>query len=410
MYHRVSDTGRRRGRSLRLAGALAQAHMGMKRSTERILTTHTGSLPRPADLLQMIQDRESGQPVDQDAFAARVRSAVSEIVRQQVAAGIDIVSDGELGKASFATYVADRITGFGGENPEPRPFLDATTYPAWGEAIATIPRGIPMKRQFCVGELTYADPDALQADVDNLADAVSEAGALEGFMPSASLGIIADIMVNQHYPSEEAYLYALADAMKTEYEAIARAGLVIQIDAPDAAMGRHGQFRHESLETFRRGTAQRVEALNHALAGIPEGQIRYHICWGNYEGPHTHDVPLADVVDLLLAVRAGAYSVEAANPRHAHEWQVWEQVQLPDDKILIPGVIDSTTNFVEHPELVALRIEQYARIVGRERVIAGIDCGFGTTAGRATVHPELVWAKMGALAEGAALASGRLWR
>ena len=384
--------------------------MGMKRSTERILTTHTGSLPRPDDLLQLIRTRESGQSVEPDAFAARVRTAVSEIVRQQVAAGIDIVSDGELGKPSFATYVSDRITGFGGENPEPRPFLDATTFPGWGETIATIPRGLPMIRRYCVGDLAYQDTAALQADVDNLAQAVSESGALEGFMPSASLGIIADIMVNQHYPSEEAYLYALADAMKVEYEAIARAGLVIQIDAPDAAMGRHGQFRHESLETFRRATAQRVEALNHALAGIPEEQIRYHICWGNYEGPHTHDVPLADVVDLLLAVRAGAYSVEAANPRHAHEWQVWEQVQLPDDKILIPGVIDSTTNFVEHPEVVAQRIEQYARIVGRERVIAGIDCGFGTTAGRATVHPELVWAKLAVLSEGAALASERLWR
>ena len=381
----------------------------MQRSTERILTTHTGSLPRPDDLLQLIQARESGQPLDMDAFAARVRSAVDEIVRQQVAAGIDIVSDGELGKPSFASYVSHRIEGFGGENPDPRPFLDATTFPGWGEAIATIPRGLPMKRQFCVGQLAYRDTTELQADVDNLTHAVSAHGALEGFMPAASLGIIADIMVNQHYPSEEAYLYALADAMKTEYEAIAAAGLVVQIDAPDAAMGRHGQFRNESLETFRRATAQRVEALNHALAGIPEEQIRYHICWGNYEGPHTHDVPLADVADLLLAVRAGAYSVEAANPRHAHEWQVWEQVQLPDDKILIPGVIDSTTNFVEHPELVAQRIEQYARIVGRERVIAGIDCGFGTAAGRATVHPELVWAKMGALAEGAALASQRLW-
>ncbi|MCC7370930.1 MAG: cobalamin-independent methionine synthase II family protein [Chloroflexi bacterium] len=382
----------------------------MKRSTERILTTHTGSLPRPDDLLAMIQVREAGEAVDAAQFAARVRSAVTEIVRQQVAAGIDIVSDGELGKPSFASYVSRRIQGFGGENPEPRPFLDATTFPGWGETIAVIPRGLPMKRQFCVGDLAYADADAVQADVDNLARAVSANGALEGFMPAASLGIIADIMVNQHYPSETAYLYALADAMKTEYEAIARAGLVVQIDAPDAAMGRHGQFRHESLETFRRATAERVEALNHALAGIPEEQIRYHICWGNYEGPHVHDVPLADVADLLLAVRAGAYSVEAANPRHAHEWQAWEQVTLPEDKVLIPGVIDSTTNFVEHPEVVAQRIEQYARIVGRERVIAGTDCGFGTTAGRATVHPEIVWAKLAALAEGAALASARLWR
>jgi 5-methyltetrahydropteroyltriglutamate--homocysteine methyltransferase len=379
----------------------------MKRSTERILTTHTGSLPRPADLLQLIRQRESGEPLDMQQFAARVRSAVDEVVRQQVAAGIDIVSDGELGKPSFATYVSHRLDGFGGENPDPRPFLDATMFPGWASSLVVV--GSPMKRRYCVADLAYGDTAALQADIDNLTTAVAAAGAVEGFMPSASLGIVADIMVNQHYPSEEAYLYALADAMRTEYEAIAEAGLVVQIDAPDAAMGRHGQFRHESLETFRRATAQRVEALNHALANVPEEQIRYHICWGNYEGPHIHDVPLTDVVDLLLAVRAGAYSVEASNPRHAHEWQVWETVRLPEDKVLIPGVIDSTTNFVEHPELVAQRIEQYARIVGRERVIAGTDCGFGTAAGRDRVHPEIVWAKLGALAEGAALASGRLW-
>jgi 5-methyltetrahydropteroyltriglutamate--homocysteine methyltransferase len=228
-------------------------------------------------------------------------------------------------------------------------------------------------------------------------------------MTAASLGIIADIMQNRHYPTEEAYLYALADAMKVEYRAIADAGFVIQIDAPDAAMGRHGQFRNDTLAEFKRATQQRVEALNHALDGIPEEQIRYHICWGNYEGPHTFDVPLEDIVDLVLMVRAGAYSVEAANPRHAHEWQVWEEVKLPDGKVLIPGVIDSTTNFVEHPEVVALRIQQFANIVGKENVIAGTDCGFGTSAGRSAVHPEIVWPKLAALAEGAKLASSRLW-
>jgi len=376
----------------------------MKRSTERILTTHTGSLPRPPDLLAMVRARANGDPVDEAAFAARVRSAVEETVRKQVDAGIDVVSDGEMGKPSFATYVSDRLAGLGGVNPEPRPFKEATTYPGWAETIPPV----VMIRRFCEGPVSYQDQAALRTDVDTLASAVTASGAAEGFMPSASLGIIADIMVNRHYPSEQAYLYALADAMRVEYRAIANAGLVLQIDAPDAAMGRHGQFRNDSLETFRRATAQRVEALNHALDGIPEEQVRYHICWGNYEGPHVDDVPLADVVDLLLAVRAGAYSVEAANPRHAHEWQVWEDVRLPDGKLLIPGVIDSTTNFVEHPEVVAQRIVQFARIVGKESVIAGTDCGFGTSAGRSAVHPELVWPKLAALAEGARLASERL--
>jgi 5-methyltetrahydropteroyltriglutamate--homocysteine methyltransferase len=377
----------------------------MKRSTERILTTHTGSLPRPDDLLAMVRARASGEQVDDVAFAARVQSAVRETVEKQVRAGIDVVSDGEMGKPSFATYVSDRLTGLSGVNTDPRPFADEATYPGWAKTIPPV----VMIRRFCEGPVAYQDAATLKTDIENLTSAVASAGASEGFMPSASLGIIADIMVNKHYPSEEAYLYALADAMRVEYRAIADAGLVVQIDAPDAAMGRHGQFRNESLETFRKATAQRVEALNHALEGIPEEQVRYHICWGNYAGPHTYDVPLADVVDLLLAVNAGAYSVEGANPRHAHEWQVWETVKLPEGKVLIPGVIDSATGFVEHPEVVAQRIVQFAGIVGKENVIAGTDCGFGTSAGRSAVHPELVWPKLAALAEGARLASARLW-
>jgi 5-methyltetrahydropteroyltriglutamate--homocysteine methyltransferase len=377
----------------------------MKRSTERILTTHTGSLPRPDDLLAMIRARAGGVPVDAAAFAAAVQAAVRETVEKQVQAGIDVVSDGEMGKPSFATYVSDRLTGLSGVNTDPRPFADEATFPGWATTIPPV----VMIRRFCEGPVTYQDDATLKTDIDNLTGAVASAGATEAFMPSASLGIIADIMVNKHYPSEEAYLYALADAMRVEYRAIADAGLVVQIDAPDAAMGRHGQFRNESLETFRKATAQRVEALNHALEGIPQEQIRYHICWGNYAGPHTYDVPLADVVDLLLAVNAGAYSVEGANPRHAHEWQVWEDVKLPEGKVLIPGVIDSATGFVEHPEVVAQRIMQFARIVGKENVIAGTDCGFGTSAGRSAVHPDLVWPKLAALAEGARLASARLW-
>jgi 5-methyltetrahydropteroyltriglutamate--homocysteine methyltransferase len=266
-----------------------------------------------------------------------------------------------------------------------------------------------MQRGFCLGPLAWSGDADVQTDIRNLAGAAASVGAEEAFMPAASPGIVADVMNNRHYPTEEAYLYALADVLREEYRAIAEAGMVLQVDAPDAALGRHVEFRQRSLEEFRRSLALRIEALNHALAGIPEEQVRFHVCWGNYEGPHIHDVALRDIVDLVLTVRAGAYSIEAANPRHAHEWRVWEDVKLPDGKVLIPGVIDSTTNFVEHPEVVAQRIEQFAAIVGREDVIAGTDCGFGTSAGSARVHPEIVWAKLAALAEGARIASGRLW-
>ena len=388
----------------------------MKRSTDRVLTTHTGSLPRPSDLLEMIRAREAGEPLDAGAFAASVRSAVTEVVRKQVEAGIDVVSDGEMGKPSFATYVTHRLAGFGGENPEVRVFADRAAFPGWASEYP----GSSMKRQFCVEPLAWKDREALQTDIQNLTQALSTAASAgcsagsgqaagEGFMPAASPGIVADIMANRYYPTEEAYLFALADVLREEYQAITGAGLVLQIDAPDAAMGRHVEFRNSSLEDFRRALALRVEALNHALDGIPEEQVRYHVCWGNYEGPHTHDVPLADIVDLVLRVRAGAYSIEASNPRHAHEWQVWEDVKLPPGKVLIPGVIDSTTNFVEHPEVVAQRIERYARLVGRESVVAGTDCGFGTSAGRTRVHAEIVWAKLEALAAGARLATTRLW-
>lgn len=377
----------------------------MQRSMERIITTHTGSLPRSPELVAMIQARDAGESVEPSAFNTQVRTEIAEAVRKQCEAGVDIVSDGELGKPSFATYVVDRIAGFGGENPEPRVSKDWEAFPQWSSQM---PRP-NMKRRFCLEPLVWHGDEALRIDLENLAVGVREAGAEEAFMPSASLGIIADIMVNQHYPTEEAYLYALADAMRAEYRAIVEAGFVLQIDAPDAAMGRHMQFRNESLEEFRRVTAMRIEALNHALEGIPEEQVRFHICWGNHEAPHAHDVPLADIIDLVLSVRAGAYSIEAANPRHAHEWRLWETVKLPEGKVLIPGVIDTTTNFVEHPELVAERIERYANLVGQENVIAGTDCGFGTIAGRARVHPEIVWHKLRALAEGAELATERLW-
>jgi 5-methyltetrahydropteroyltriglutamate--homocysteine methyltransferase len=379
----------------------------MKRSTDRILTTHTGSLPRPVDLFEMIDARERRAPYDEQALQERVRTAVADIVRQQAESGIDIVSDGEFGKPSFATYVKNRISGFNGQNPERRVFADRAEFPEWN-ALSAPPSYAMTTRPFCTEPLGWKDRSAVATDIANFKAALDGVQVEEAFIPAASIGIIAEIMMNQYYDTEEAYLFGLADVMKEEYQAIADAGFVLQIDAPDAAMGRHAQFWNRTLDDFRRTLDMRVEALNHALRDIPQEQIRYHICWGNYEGPHTHDVPLQDIVDLMLKVRAGAYSVEASNPRHAHEWQVWEEVTLPAGKILIPGVIDSTTNFVEHPEVVAQRIVQYAGLVGRDNVIAGTDCGFGTSAGIPKVHPTVMWAKFRALAEGARLASQRL--
>lgn len=355
-----------------------------------------------------MQAKEDGNPFDQKAFDERVRTAVADIVRLQVEAGIDIISDGEQGKPNFATYVKDRIAGFDGVNPEPRVFGDRRAFPEWN-ATTTSSKLMNGVRLLCTNELSWKNQSAVGIDIDNFRAALTDNSAEDAFIPSASLGIIAEIIRNTHYPSEKAYLYALGDAMKVEYEAIANAGFVLQIDAPDAALGRHAQFWDKSLDDFRSSLALRIEAQNHALANIPEEQVRFHLCWGNYEGPHTEDVPLKDIVDIILKVNAGAYSVEASNPRHAHEWQVWQDVKLPDGKTLIPGVIDSTTNFVEHPEVVAERLTRYANLVGKENVIAGTDCGYGTTAELARVHPTVMWAKFRSQAEGARLASERLW-
>ena len=381
----------------------------MKRSNERILTTHTGSLPRPADLVEMIQARENRETSDDASFNLRVKAAVAETVAQQIEAGIDVVSDGEMGKPSFASYVKNRIAGFDSQNPEPRIFTDRAEFPEWNARSSPISTALSV-RPMCTGPLSWTDKAAVQNDIDNFKAALDGADHEDAFIPSASLGIISEIMHNRYYPSEEAYLYALADVMKEEYQAIAQAGLVLQIDAPDAAMGRHSQFGFQTLAEFRSALAQRIEALNHALESIPQEQIRFHLCWGNYEGPHHHDVPLREIVDLVLQVNAGAYSVEAANPRHEHEWRVWEQVKLPDGKVLIPGVIDSTTHFVEHPELVAQRIVRLANLVGKENVIAGTDCGFSTSAGVPRVDQAVMWAKFRTLAEGAKLATRELWQ
>jgi len=380
----------------------------MKRSVDRILTTHTGSLPRPADLIRTMFAREEGVPVDGAALGTRIRSAVAEVVRKQVDAGIAVVNDGEVSKPSYATYVKDRLTGFGGAS-QALQYQDLVDFPEMAKRVFGDPGRSRRKTPACTGPIAVRDPGAAQADVDNLKAAVADVAADDVFVSAASPGVISLFFRDDHYGSHEAYLFAIADAMRHEYETVARAGFVLQLDCPDLAMGRHIQFAALGLEGFRKMARLHLAALDHAVAGIPPEQLRMHLCWGNYEGPHHYDVPLADLLDLVFAARPQAVSFEAANPRHAHEWKVFERVKVPPGKIIIPGVLDSTTNFIEHPELVAERIARYARLVGRENVIAGTDCGFGTWVGQAAVDPDIAWAKLASLAEGARLASRELW-
>ena len=381
----------------------------MIRSTERFLTTHTGSLPRPDDLIRMMYAKEEGVPVDPAALGVRVRSAVAEIVKQQADAGIDLVNDGELSKPSYATYVKDRLAGFGGTG-NTFVYQDLDDFPKLRQKVFGDPGRSRRKTPACNAPISVCDPQAAIADVDNLNTAMGAVKAVGGFMSAASPGVVAVFFRNDHYPSEEAYLYAIADAMRQEYEAVASAGLVLQIDCPDLAMGKHIKYHDADLKTFRKAAALNIEAMNHAVANIPAEQLRMHVCWGNYEGPHHYDVPLADVIDLVFKAKPSAISFEAANPRHAHEWTLFETVKLPDGKVLIPGVIESKANFIEHPELIAQRIGRYAKLVGRENVMAGSDCGYGTWVGQAAVDPDVVWAKMAALAEGARIASKQFWR
>jgi 5-methyltetrahydropteroyltriglutamate--homocysteine methyltransferase len=380
----------------------------MKRSTERFLTTHTGSLPRPPDLIRTMYAKEEGVPVDRAALGARVAAAVAEVVAKQAAAGIDVINDGEMSKPSYATYVKDRLNGFGGAG-NTFVYQDLADYPNLAKRVFGDPGRSRRKTPGCNAPISVRDAQAAPTDAANLAAALRTVRAEEGFLSAASPGVIGLFFRNEHYPSQEDYLFAIADAMRHEYETIAQAGMVLQLDCPDLAMGRHIQYAHLDLDAFRKQARLHVEALNYATARIPPEQLRLHLCWGNYEGPHHCDVPLADIIDIALLARPNAISFEAANPRHAHEWTVFERVKLPPGKVLIPGVLESKTNFVEHPELVAQRIGRYARLVGRENVIAGTDCGYGTWVGQAAVDPDVVWAKLAALAEGARLASREFW-
>ena len=386
----------------------------MKTSTDRILTTHTGSLPRPKALVDLILDREKGEPVGVDAFEAATAEAVADVVARQVAAGIDIVNDGEMSKPSYTTYIRHRVTGIA---PDPRAAekgrdimvgRDLLAFPDFARRQSNF-SNVPFPG--CIGELRYHDRSALDRDIEHLKAAAARSKPAEVFMTAPSPGILTRFIINLHYPSEDAYVAALADALKVEYRAIVEAGFILQIDAPDLGSARNNQYRHLTDDEFRQNIAERnIAALNAAIDGLPADRMRLHICWGNYEGPHTHDLPVTKIIDIAFKAKVQAISIEAANPRHEHEWEDLKAIRIPDDKILIPGMIDSTTNFVEHPRLVAQRILRYADVIDRERLIAGVDCGFGTAV-RAdpTVADSIVWAKLAALSEGAALASRQLW-
>jgi 5-methyltetrahydropteroyltriglutamate--homocysteine methyltransferase len=380
----------------------------MKQSTERFLTTHTGSLPRPDDLVQAMFAKEEGLPVDGAGLRARIRSAVAAVVERQVEAGVDIVNDGEMSKPSYATYIKDRLHGFGGES-RPLVYQDLVGFPEFARRVFGDPGRSRRRTPGCNGPISVRDAEAAEIDVANLTLALARLNAEEAFLTAASPGVISLFFHNSHYPNEEAYLYAIAEAMRHEYEIIAGAGLSLQIDCPDLAMGRHIQYAKLGLSEFRKKARLHIEALNHAVRDIPADQMRLHLCWGNYEGPHHCDVPLKDIVDIVLLAKPNGLSFEAANPRHAHEWTVFQNIKLPDGKLLIPGVIESKTNFIEHPELIAQRISRFAELVGRENVIAGSDCGYGTWVGQAAVDPRIVWAKFVSLAEGARLASREFW-
>jgi 5-methyltetrahydropteroyltriglutamate--homocysteine methyltransferase len=367
-----------------------------------LLATHVGSLPRPQAVVDVLFARERGEQHDAEAFDRCMAAAVSEAVRRQVEAGIDVVSDGEMSKISYATYVKDRYTGFAGDSPRNAP-ADLRLFPGFLERLARQGGTPHYARPRCVGEVRPKGQGELQKDIAHLKAAMAEHGAAQGFMNAASPGVISLFLQNAHYPTREAYLAALADAMRDEYRTIVEAGLDLQVDCPDLALSRHMLFTHLSDEEFVRVAETHVEALNHALEGLPEESIRVHICWGNYEGPHVCDIDMARVLPVLMRVRARKVLFETANPRHAHEWEVFRDraAEIPEDRVLVPGVVDTTTNFVEHPEVVRQRLERFTSVFGTGRVMAGSDCGFGTFAGFGAVDPEIAWAKLATLKEGA---------
>jgi 5-methyltetrahydropteroyltriglutamate--homocysteine methyltransferase len=368
----------------------------MRTSTDRILTTHVGSLPRPQDVVDLLFAQDRGEPVDAAQFETTISRAVDDVVQKQADAGVDIASDGEMSKISYATYIRHRLTGFEGDSARPTP-QDLDDFPEYRDRLVKAGHSATYKRPVCVGPVKVKDLKPVERDIARmksaLAKAKTKAGAMEGFLNSVSPGTIAVFQPNEYYPSHEEYLSALADAMREEYELIVNSGLLVQLDCPD--------LRNAELQ---------VEALNHALANVPADRVRLHVCWGNYEGSHVHDMDCRKIFPIAVKVKPQGLLVEGANPRHEHEWEAWKSIKLPDDKVLVPGVIGANTNYVEHPEVVAQRTERYANILGRERVMAGSDCGFGTFAGFGAVFPPFCWMKLESLAEGARRASAKLWR
>ena len=377
-------------------------------SHQAILTTHVGSLPRSAAVVDLLMRRENGEPYDADEFRITMAAAVDAQIARQVATGIDIPSDGETAKIGYATYIKDRLSGFGGDSPR-QIALDLQPYPDFRNRMAVFAGKQSFKRQSCIGPIAVVERQSLNDDLSHMQAACQRHGVRRAFLNAASPGVVSAFQPNQYYPTHSAYIEAIGAAMQEEYEAIVAAGFDLQIDCPDLAMAGHTGFQDLSEAQFLARAQEQVEVLNHALRNIAPERLRMHVCWGNYEGPHDHDIALEKVLDIVLKAKPSQILFEAANPRHAHEWVVWRDAKLPDDKILVPGLLTSTSNYVEHPELVAQRLLQFADIVGRDRVMAGTDCGFGTFAGIGKMDAEISWRKLAALVEGARRASQRLW-
>lgn len=377
--------------------------------SDRILTTHTGSLPRPDDLIQMMWAKGDGIPVDEQALAERVASAVKEIVDKQIAAGVSVINDGEMSKSSYAIYVKDRLNGFGGESIQNYHFEDLVDYPKSTDLVAANPGRRKRTAPACNAPISVKDEDAAALDIVNLKNAVVNTDVTGTFSSAASPGVVSLFFGNEYYATDEEYVFAIAEVMRHEYEAIAAAGMTLQLDCPDLAMGCHTAYANLEPEDLRKRLEMNIEALNHGVRNIPAEQLRMHLCWGNYPGPHHKDVAMADIIDVVWSAKPRTVLFEAANPRHAHEWTLFEDIKVPDDKIICPGVIECQSNYIEHPELVAQRIERYANLVGRERVMAGVDCGFSIHVGMQGIDPDVAWAKLAALAQGAEIATSRLW-
>ncbi len=380
----------------------------MKTSTDRILTTHVGSLPRSQEVVDLLFAQDRGEPVDEAQFNEVMRRAVSNTVKQQADVGVDVVSDGETSKISYSTYIRHRLSGFEGDSARPTP-QDLDDFPEYRDRLVKQGHSATYRRPVCRGPIKVQNLKPVEQDIAHMKEALAKVNVTEGFMNAVSPGTISVFQPNEYYPSHEAYLEALANAMREEYELIVKSGLLLQLDCPDLAMGRHTRFKNLTDDEFLRYAELQVEALNHALANVPADRVRLHVCWGNYEGTHINDMDCLRIFPIAVKVKPQALLIEGANPRHEHEWEAWTRIKLPADKILIPGVVSSSTNYVEHPDLVAQRLMRYAEAVGRERIMAGTDCGFGTFAGFGPVFPPFAWMKLKSLVEGARIASQKLW-